>query len=433
LFERLFRLEKFQTNIQREIVAGVTTFITMAYIVVVNPAIMEAAGIPKDASMTATALTAALGTLLMAFYANRPFAIAPYMGENAFIAYTVCLGMGLSWRSALAAVFVSGILFIILTVTKIRSFLADAIPTSLRFSFASGIGLFLAFIGLVGMGVVQVGTESAPVRLGSITEPHVLVSIVTLLIMGVLSVHKVPGAILIAISIGTVVAFVSGIESGPVAVFSMPPSLAPIFAKLDFGEALSPSFVNVTLVILVMAFLDTIATLLAVASVANFLDKDGNLPHIEKPMLCDAIATTLAAILGTTTAGAYIESASGVRSGGRTGLTALVVAILFFLTLFFAPILTSVPKCAYAPALVLVGASMMTTITRIPFDKSEEAIPAFIVIVLMSFTYNIAIGMTAGFVLYPLFMLASGRGKEVKPGMWVFFVISLVLFAIYPA
>jgi AGZA family xanthine/uracil permease-like MFS transporter len=432
MLDRIFHLGEHKTSLRREVVAGITTFITMAYIVVVNPAIMEAAGVPKDATMTATALTAALGTLLMAFYANRPFAIAPYMGENAFIAYTVCLGMGLRWQSALGAVFLSGILFIILTITKARSYLADAIPASLRFSFACGIGLFLAFIGLVGMGIVQVGSEGAPVRLGSVAEPRVLVSIVTLLLMGLLSVRNVPGAILVSMAVGTTIAFLLGIEKAPTGFFSSPPSLAPIFAKFDFGEAMSPGFINVTVVILVMAFLDTIATLVAVSSIANFLDKDGNLPNIEKPMLCDAVATTCAAILGTTTSGAYIESASGVHSGGRTGLTALVVAILFLLTLFFAPILTSVPQCAYAPALVVVGASMMTTITRIPFDKTEEAIPAFFVIALMSFTYNIAIGMTAGFVLYPLFMVASGRGREVKFGMWLFFVISLILFAIYP-
>jgi AGZA family xanthine/uracil permease-like MFS transporter len=433
VFDRIFHLSEHQTNLQREVIAGITTFVTMAYIVVVNPAILEVTGMPRDASMTATALTAALGTLLMAFYANRPFAIAPYMGENAFIAYTVCLGMGLRWQSALGAILISGILFVILTITKARSNLADAIPPSLRFSFACGIGLFLAFIGLVGMGIVRLGTEGAPVHVGSVTEPRVLVSVATLVIMGILSVRRVTGAILISIALGTVIAFLAGVQALPSTLFSSPPSLAPIFLSLDLGKAVSPDFINITLVILVMAFLDTIATLLAVSSQANFLDKDGNLPQIEKPMLCDAIATTCAAIIGTTTAGAYIESASGVRSGGRTGLTALVVAILFLLTLFFAPILTSVPACAYAPALVVVGASMMTTITRIPFDRTEEAFPAFVVIALMSFTYNIAIGMTAGFLLYPLFMVASGRGREVKPGMWVFFVISLILFAVYPS
>jgi len=415
-----------------EVVAGLTTFVTMAYIIVVNPAILEAAGLPRGPSMTATILTAAIGSAVMGLYANRPFAIAPYMGENAFIAYTVCAGMGFSWRAALGAVFLSGVAFIVLTLTRLRVALAEAIPAPLRSSFAVGIGLFLAFIGLNEMGVVQVGVEGAPVRLGDLTEPSVLVGVGTFIGMEVLALRRVPGAILLAILAGTAAAFLTGVADPPDALVSSPPSLAPIFAKCDLSETLSPAFWNVTLVVFVMAFLDTIATLIGVSNRAGFLDADGRLPQMERPMLADAVATTLAGLLGTTTAGAYIESAAGVEAGGRTGLTALVVAVLFLSALFFAPILTAVPACAFGPALVAVGLLMVQAVLRIPFDRPEEAIPAVAVIVLMSFTYNIAIGMTAGFVLYPLFMAAAGRVREVRPGMWALAALSLLLFVFYP-
>lgn len=432
MLDRVFGLKRLGTSARTEVLAGVTTFVTMAYIIVVNPAILEVAGMPKGPAMVATILTAAVGCFMMGLWANRPFAIAPYMGENAFIAYTVCLGMGFSWQTALGAVFLSGVAFIVLTLTRLRAILAEAIPLSLRYALAVGIGLFLAFIGLNVMGVVTLGVPGAPVKLGDIGSPSTLVAVGTFVAMEVMLMWRVPGAILLAILGGAVAAFLVGAAPLPSAVVSMPPSIAPVFAQLDLSATLSFGFLNVALVVFIMAFLDTIGTLIGVSSRAGFLDANGNLPGIERPMLADAVATTLAGVFGTTTAGAYIESAAGVEAGGRTGLTALVVGVLFLATLFFAPVLTAIPPCAYGPALVAVGLLMIQAVTRIPFDRLEEAIPALAVMLLMSFTYNIAIGMTSGFVLYPLFMVASGRAREVRPGLWALAALSLVLLVFYP-
>lgn len=432
MLEKLFGLREAGTNVRVEVLAGLTTFVTVAYIIVVNPAILEAAGIPRGPSMVATVLTAFFGTLVMGLWANRPFAIAPYMGENAFVAYTVVKVLGFSWQTALGAVFISGVLFVILTLTGLRSALARSVPASLKFSFPVGIGLFLAFIGLNAMGLVTLGVPGAPVKMGDLSATTALVGIGTFLVMGLLLLRKVPGAILLAMGAGTVGAFLAGAAPVPDAVVSSPPSLAPVFGQFDLSAAVSLSFLNVVLVVFVMDFVDTMGSLIGVSSRAGFLDDQGNLPRIERPMLADAVSTMVAATLGTTTAGVYIESAAGVESGGRTGLTAVVCAVLFLLALFFTPVLTAVPACVYGPALVIVGVTMLSAVTKIPFDRLEELVPAFAVIVLMSFTYNIGIGMTAGFVLYPLFMAVAGRVREIKPGMWVLTALSLLFFVFYP-
>jgi AGZA family xanthine/uracil permease-like MFS transporter len=354
------------------------------------------------------------------------------MGENAFVAFTVVKVLGFSWETALGAIFLGGLLFVVLTLTKLRSAIADAIPRPLKFSFAVGIGLFLAFIGLNEMGMVAVGVPGAPVRLGSLSSASTLVGIATFLAMAIGMQRRVPGAMLLAILAGTGLAFAVGAAPLPEGVVSAPPSLGPIFAKIDLAAATSVAFLNVALVIFIMDFVDTMGTLIGVSSRAGFLDADGNLPQIEKPMLVDAVATTLAPILGTTTAGAYIESAAGVEAGGRTGLVAVVCAFLFLAALFFAPILTAVPPCAYGPALVIVGLMMLRAVAELPFDRLEEMVPAFAVIVLMSFTYNIGVGMTAGFLLHPPCMIAAGRGREVRAGMWVLFALSALFFAFQP-
>jgi AGZA family xanthine/uracil permease-like MFS transporter len=414
MLERVFGLSRAGSSVRREVLAGLTTFVTVAYIVVVNPAILEAAGIPRGPSTVATILTAVVGTLLMGLYANRPFAVAPYMGENAFVAYTVVGALGFSWQTALGAILVGGGLFIVLTLTRVRTALVDAIPKSLKYSFAVGIGLFLAFIGLHDIGVVREGMAGGPpVRPGDLSSAPVLVGVGTFVLMALLHLWRVPGAILIAILAGTGTAFATGVAPLPAAVVSAPPSIEPIFAKVDLGAALSLSFLNVALVIFIMDLVDTMGTLIGVSSRAGFLDADGNLPQIERPMLADAVATTVAPILGTTTAGAYIESAAGVEAGGRTGLVAVVTALLFLVCLFFSPLLTAVPPCAYGPALVFVGLLMVSAVVHVPFDRVEELVPAFAVLVLMSFTFNIGVGMTAGFLLYPPFMAAAGRVREV--------------------
>ncbi len=427
-----FAFEQHNTSLRSEIIAGITTFMTMSYIIVVNPKILEAAGVPVGASMVATILTAVFGTVIMAIYARRPFAIAPYMGENAFVAYTVVLLLGFSWQAALGAVFIGGVLFVLLTVFRLRQWLVEAIPEGLRYSFAAGIGLFMTFIGLNLTGIVVLGAAGAPVKIGKITSAPVLIAIVGFLIIAVLLLRKFPGAIFAGILVTSVLAFAFHVAAPPRALVSLPPSLAPTFLKLDIGRALSWEFFAVVLTVFVMAFVDTMGTLIGVSSRAGYLDEKGRLPEIEKPMMADALATTFASLVGTTTAGAFIESAAGIEAGGRTGFSALVTAFLFLLSLFFAPFLTAVPSQAYGPALIAVGLLMLTPVRNIAFSDYTELFPALAVIVLMSFTYNIGIGITAGFVLYPFFKLTAGRHREVSSGLWVLCVLSLLFFVFYP-
>lgn len=427
-----FEFERFNTSYRQETLAGLTTFLTMAYIIVVNPSILAVAGIPKDAQVTATILAAVIGCLVMAFWAKRPFAIAPYMGENAFIAFVVVKGMGYSWQIALGAVFWAGLAFILLTVLKIRSWLAESIPISLKASFAVGIGLFLAFIGLNETGLVVLGVPGAPVRLGNIAQSSVLLAVAGFLLTVVLMVRRVNGALLYGIAVTTLGSVALGLTTLPTTLVSLPPSLDPIFMKLDIAGTLQPGILPVVLVIFMMAFLDTIGTLIGLSMRADLLDKDGNLPEIERPMLADAVATTIAPLLGTTTTGAYIESAAGIEAGGRTGFTALVVAALFGLSLFFAPLFTMVPGYAAGIALVVIGAFMIQAVTRLDFNDFTELIPAFLTIVLMIFTYNIGIGMTVGLFSYPLIKACTGRVREVSAGMWVLALLSLIFFVVMP-
>ena len=404
----------------------------MAYIMVVNPAILAVAGIPKEAQTTATILAAVIGCLIMAFWAKRPFAIAPYMGENAFIAFVVVKGMGYSWQEALGAVFWAGLLFVLLTLFKVRSWLAESIPLSLKASFAVGIGLFITFIGLNDAGLVVLGVPGAPVKLGDLSQPSVLLAVCGLLVTAMLLVRKVTGALLYGMLGVTLASMALGITKLPAALVSMPPSLTPLFLKLDLLGTLQPRVFPVVLVTFVIALLDTIGSLIGLSMRADLVDRDGNLPEIERPMLADAVATTLAPLLGTTTTGAYVESAAGIEAGGRTGFTALVVAVLFAVSLFLAPLFGMVPPFACGVVLVLIGAFMITPITRIDFNDNSELLPAFLTITLMIFTYNIGVGMTAGLISYPLIKLAIGKGREVKPGMWVLALLAVSFFICLP-
>jgi len=429
MLQRFFQLKQHGTTVRQEIIAGATTFVTMAYIIVVNPKILEAAGIPFGPSMVATIISAFFGTMLMGLYARRPFAIAPYMGENAFIAYTVVKVLGYSWQTALGAIFIAGVLFTVLTLFKIRSWLTDQIPEGLQISFAVGIGLFLTFIGLTDAGIVVPG---APVHVGDLRQTSVLLSVFCFLLIVFLMLKNVKGSMLIGILVTTFLSIRLGVIGLPAQWISMPPSLGPVFLKLDIAGALRWGFFSVVLTIFVMAFVDTMATLLGVSYKAGMLDAKGRLPEIEKPMLCDALATVAASLLGTSTAGAYIESAAGVEAGGRSGLTAVVTALLFLTALFFAPFFSIIPPCAYGPALIVVGLLILTSITKAQLHDLTEAVPVFSVIILMSFTFNIGIGMTAGFVLYPLMKVMAGRASEVSPGLWVLGGLSLCFFIFYP-
>jgi AGZA family xanthine/uracil permease-like MFS transporter len=428
----LFGLQQHGTTISREVVAGLTTFTTMSYIVVVNPAILANAGIPVGPSFVATVLAAVFGCVLMGVYANRPFAIAPYMGENAFIAFTVCRLLGYRWQTALAAIFIAGVLFVIMTVLRLRQWVVDAVPQSLRYSFAVGIGLFLTFIGLNQAGIVTLGVPGAPVQSGHITTAPVLVAIAGFALISILIIRKIPGAILLGIVITAVIAFLTRTAQAPLHFVSMPPSVKPLLWQLDFQGALTWRAFPIVFTIFIMAFIDTMGTLIGLSARAGFLDAQGNLPQIERPMLVDAVSNCFSAAIGTTTSGAFVESATGIEAGGRTGLTAVVTAACFALTLFFAPFVAAIPAQAYAPALIVVGLFMLAPITRIDFADYTESIPAFAVVTLMCFSFNIAMGITAGFVLYPICKLAGGKIGQVKPALWVLTGLSVMFFVFYP-
>ncbi len=426
-----FEIEKHGSSIKTEVLAGITTFFTIAYIIIVNPKVLAVAGIPEQPTMVATILVAFTGTFLMGVYAKRPFAIAPYMGMNAFIAYTVVKIMGHSWQTAIGAILISGILLVIATVTGIRTWLARSIPESLKIACTVGIGMFLTLIGLVKSGIIE-AAQSPPVRIGHLDHLDVILAIAGFVLIALLMMKKVKGAILLGILAITIVGFVSGMEDMPERWVSMPPGLDPIFWQFDLIGALQWGFASIILTIVVMDIVDTIGTLTALSMVGGMLDKDGHLPDMHKPMLSDAVATTLAGILGTTTAGAYIDSATGIEAGGRTGLTAVVTAFLFLLTLFISPFVSVIPAYAYSPALMVVGLLMIGMVTKLDFSDFSEAVPVFTTIVLMAFSYNIGIGMTGGFIVYIIFKSAAGKISEISTGMWALGIISLLLFIIYP-
>ena len=430
--KKFFEFDKLGTNYRNEILGGMTTFFAMAYIIIVNPAILANAGIPRDACITATIIAAIIGTFIMAVYAKRPFAIAPYMGENAFIAFTVCLGMGYSWEKAIGAVFIGGLIFVIITALKIRSWLANAIPLCLKRSFAVGIGFFIMFIGLNETGLIRLGIQAAPVKIGSLSSGGPILAICCILLICILMIKKVPGAILIGMLTTTILAFVTGIAEWPSAIISLPPSLSPILFKLDIIGALDLDFLSVILVVFILDFVDTMGTLIGVSARAGILDENYNLPEIEKPMMADAIATVAGALAGTSTTGTFIESSTGIEAGAKSGFASLITAFMFFLCLFFAPIFISVPPAAYGAALIVVGFLMLSPIKDIHFDDYSELFPSAATIALMSFTFNIGIGMAAGFVLFPLFKLFAGKSKELTIGAWVMFIIAVILFIFYP-
>ena len=430
--ETFFKLREHGTTVRQEVIAGATTFVTMAYIIIVNPKILEAAGMPFGASMVATILTAFVGTLLMGLYAKRPFAIAPYMGENAFVAFTVVKVMGFSWQEALGAIFVSGAIFAVLTLLNVRTWLVNSIPEKLKIGFSVGIGLFLTFIGLNETGIVRLGVAGAPVHVGNFTEPTVLLAIFGFILTGMLMVRRVNAALFIGIAAVSMVGMVFGKVNMPASIISAPPSIMPVLGKFAFSGLLSVKAFPVILTMFVMIFVDTMGTLIGLSMRAGLLDRSGNLPGIEKPMLCDSLSTMAGAVFGTTTSGAYIESAAGIEAGGRTGLASVVTAGLFLLALFFAPLFTVVPAFAYGPALIIVGMMMLSPMKHLEFNDLTEVMPVFTIIVLMSFTYNIGIGMTAGFVVYPIIKTLAGRVRDVPAGLWVLGAMSLLFFVFYP-
>lgn len=400
---------------------GLTTFISMAYIVVVNPAILEHAGIPRGPSTVATILAAVFGSLLMGLHANRPIAVAPYMGENAFIAFGLA-ALGIGWQARLGAVFLSGAVFLVITLLRVRTWLASSVSTSLKHSFAVGIGLFLAFIGLLKSGIVVAGSPDAPVKIGNLHDGTAILAVCGFLIMTVLLCHRIRGAILIGIAVIAAAGYALGKAPAPESIFALPftgeYSLGPIALQLDIPGILKPAMIPVLLTLFLMSFLDTLGTLSGLGAAGEMLDEKGAFPEVEKPMLVDAVACMFSALVGTSTSGAYIESATGIRDGARTGLAAVTTAALFAACLFFLPLVEPLQSLGYAygPALVAVGVLMMSSIRRIDFDDLTELVPAFVTISLMVFTFNIANGVTAGLFLHPILKVLGGRAREVSAG-----------------
>lgn len=436
-FEKVFHLKESHTDVKTEVVAGITTFMTMAYILAVNPSILSATGMDSGAIFTATALAAMLATLMMAAFANYPFALAPGMGLNAYFAYTVVLQMGYTWEMALAAVFVEGIIFILLSLTNVREAIFNAIPINLKHAVSVGIGLFIAFIGLqnakivVGSAtLVSVYSFKGALDGGTFNSVGitVLLALIGILITAILVVKDVKGNILWGILATWILGMVCQllglyVPNPELGMFSVFPdfsggfgikSMAPTFMKVDFSRVLSLDFVVVMFAFLFVDMFDTLGTLIGVSSKANMLDKDGKLPHIKGALMADAVGTAVGALLGTSTTTTFVESASGVSEGGRTGLTAVVVAVLFGLSLFLSPIFLAIPSFATAPALVVVGFLMITSITKIDFNDFTEAIPCYIAIIAMPFMYSISEGIAMGVISYVVINLATGNTKKKK-------------------
>jgi AGZA family xanthine/uracil permease-like MFS transporter len=412
----MFRIAERGSSLRAEVVGGITTFVSMAYIIVVNPAILSFAGIPAGPSTVATILTAVFGTLLMGLYANRPIAVAPYMGENAFIAFGLA-AFGITWQQRLGAVFVSGVIFVIITFLGVRTWLAASVSPSMKHSFGAGIGLFLTFIGLFDSGIVK-SAQAVPVQLGDVRSAPVLLAIFGFVLSAALVHRRVPGAILIGIVVTAVAGVLCGVGHGPKAVMALPYDLSPIALQLDVKSVLRLSFLPILLTLFLMSLLDTLGTLVGLGAASGMLDEKGDFPEIEKPMLVDALTCVFSGLIGTSTSGAYIESSTGIREGARTGLAAVVTAGLFALALFFIPLLEPLQSLqyAYAPALLIVGMLMLASVAKIDFDDYTELVPAFATIVVMVFTFNIANGLTAGLLLYPIMKLLGGRWREVRPG-----------------
>lgn len=439
--KKYFRFEEFNTNYRTEFVAGLTTFLAMAYILFVNPATLALVGveelpegvtrIDQGAVFTATALAAAVGTLIMGIYAKYPIALAPGMGLNAFFAFTVVLGYGIPWETALAGVLASGLIFIALTLTGIREKIINSIPANLKMAVGAGIGLFIAFIGFQNSGII-VGNEATMVSLGDLTNPNTLLAVFGIFVTVVLLTMNVKGGVFYGMVLTAIAGMITGLITPPTGlggIIGPVPSMAPTFgaALTHFGDIFTLQMLVVILTFLFVDFFDTAGTLVAVASKAGLM-KDNTLPRAGRALLADSSATVLGSVFGTSTTTSYVESTTGVSAGGRTGFASIVTAGFFLLSLFFAPLLGVVTAEVTAPALIIVGVLMCTALRDIEWEKFEIAVPAFLTIVAMPLSYSIATGIAVGFVFYPITMLIKGRGKEIHPIMYGMFVIFILYF-----
>ena len=432
--QKLFGFNPEKHKVRTEIVAGITTFLTMAYILAVNPSIFSALpGMPTDSVFTATALAALIATLVMAFYAKKPFGLAPGMGLNAFFVYTVCLTMGYSWQFALTAVLIEGVIFIILSATKVRTWILNSIPMSLKHAIGAGIGLFIAFIGLQNAGLV-VNSDSTLVTLGDVCHGTGLLAVIGLVISCTLAMLHVRGGVLIGILVTAFIGlFIKDPATGAAitsfnGVISAPPSVKPIFCQFEWNQIFSLDMVAVVFTFLFIDMFDTMGTVIGVSQKAGFVDENGNIEDVDKVFMSDAVGTVAGACLGTSTTTTYVESSTGVGSGGRTGLTAFTVAICFALSLLFSPIFLAIPSAATAPALIIVGMMMMNPVKEIDWLNYRESIPAFLTVILMPLAYSISDGILIGMISYVILYALSGKYKEITPTMWVLAVLFILRY-----
>ncbi len=426
--EKFFKLKEHGTTVRTEVIAGITTFLTMAYILIVNPIILSETGMDFGAVFTATALSSLVATLVMALVAKLPFALAPGMGLNAFFAYTVCLGMGYSWQFALTAVFLEGIIFIVLTFLNVREAIINCIPANIKKAISVGIGLFIALIGMINAKVI-VGSPATTVTLGSIESPEFVLCMIGLIITAVLLAYKVKGALLIGIVTATVIGFPLGLTKPPSGNWA-PPSLAPIFFKFDFSQIFSLDMLIILFTFLLVDMFDTVGTLIGVSTKAGLMTSDGKVPRAKEALMADAVGTTVGACLGTSTVTTFVESAAGVEEGGKTGLTSLTVALMFFLSLFLAPLFLMIPGAATAPALILVGLFMISPIKDIDLTDMTEALPAFLTMFMMPMTYSISEGIVFGIISYVLMKALTGKAKDVPVLTYIIAVLFVFKFFI---
>ena len=427
MLKKLFGFDSAKTTVRTEIVAGITTFLTMSYILAVNPTMFgELDGMPVGSVFTSTALAAIVGCLAMAFIGKLPFGLAPGMGLNAFFVYSVCMGMGYSWQFALTAVLIEGIIFIVLTLTNLREAIVNAIPMSLRNAIGAGIGLFIAFIGLKSAGVV-VADGATLVALGDVTSGSALLAFIGLVITGFMYSRNVPGAILLGIIITMVIGIPLGVTEFK-GIVSAPESIAPIFCQFEFDKIFSVDMLVVVFTFFFIDMFDTVGTLVGVCTKAKMLDENGNIHRVKQAFMADSIATTFGAILGTSTTTTYVESAAGVAQGGRSGLTALVVGCCFVIAMFFSPLFLSIPSAATAPALIIVGLLMAEQIKNVDFDDFSESIPAFVCMIMMPLTYSISNGILIGMITYVLMNMICGKFKKLSPAMYILAVLFILKY-----
>lgn len=425
MISKFFSFEERETNLKQEIIGGLTTFLTMAYIIIVNPSILsDNTGMDKGALITVTCLAAAIGCILVALIANMPLAMAPGMGMNAFFTYSLVIGRGIPWEQALGIVFLSGILFLGLTVIKVREKIIDSIPISMRYSIAAGIGLFIAFIGLKNMGLI-VANEATLIGLGKFNS-GVILGVTGLVITGFFELKKIKGGILYGILITTAIGIITGNANIPTEVISLPPSISSTFLKFDIIGALKISFIGPIFSFMFLDLFDSIGTIIACAKEAGLEDEKGNIKNVGKALEADALATVIGSILGTSTTTTFVESTAGVADGARTGFSSLVVALLMILSLFFAPVIGIVPGYATAPALIIVGIYMFKNLLDIDFHKIDIAIPAFLTIIMMPLTYSISTGISFGFISYVIIEIFNGKIKNVNPILWIISILSVI-------